>query len=126
MAQWFAAHIVLVQRFIDDAPQEEFGVYENICLVTASTVEEAWTKAEAIGQGRETTGSSGDEKWCGRRTKWSFAGVRKVIRCGTISTRTDGPPGDGEEVSYSQLTLSSEDDLIRLVKGESVTVRYDE
>ena len=54
------------------------------------------------------------------------AGVRKVTRCGTISSRTDGPPGDGEELTYSQFTASSEEDLSRLIKGEPLMVRYDE
>jgi hypothetical protein len=121
---WYAAHIVMVQRFVDGAAQDEFGVYENVYLVCADTEEEAFGKAEAIGRSKATVG--GDQTWCGRPTKWEYAGIRKLILCGTMTERGEGPPKEGDEITYSQFTVSSEGDLDLLTQGESVAVQYEE
>lgn len=117
---WYAAHIVMSVRFKDGA-QDTYPLWENIVLLEAASDEEAERKAEL--KGREGEGDSdGSSRWADRPATWVFAGVRKVIACEDSRDR----PGDGIEITYSEMVVDDEDSLAKLVGGEPVTVRYEE
>jgi len=118
--KWYAAHLVLYVRF-KDIPQDHFPVWENVVLISAESVDEANAKAEM--RGREDEGDSGGTfTWDGYPAAWVFAGVRKLISCVSSEDR----PGDGTEVSYSQMVLSSLDAVQRLAEGRDVLVQLDD
>lgn len=117
---WYAAHIIMSVRF-KDGVQDRFPVWENVVLLEAGSDEEAMQKAER--QGRLQEGDAGGTfEWQGRPATWLFAGVRKVI----ASADHGQQPGDGTEVSYSEMEVDSPEALAKLVRGEAVSVLYEE
>ena len=120
MSQWFAAHLVMYVR-LKGQPQERFPVWENIVLIRAGSEEEAFAKAERRGH-EEAGDEDGTFRWDGRPARWVFAGVRKLTACEDPDRR----PGDGTEVTYTEMALGCEQDVRKLVKGEPVTVEYRE
>ena len=116
----YAAHLILAVRF-RDKPQKTIPCYENVVLVDATGGEEAMDKARELG----SEAAADEFEWDGRPARWEFVGVRKLIECRTPGS-ADNRLGAGTEVTYSQLVLASEEDLQKLVAGESVTVTYEE
>ena len=120
---WYAAHIIMSVRFENPEDQTTYPVWENIVLVDAKNEDQAWKKAEELGQAEEADGTDGF-RWKGKPAKWVFAGVRKVIEC--RSDASDDQPINGAEVSYSQMVLPDQEALTKLVRGRPVTVNYEE
>jgi hypothetical protein len=112
---WYAAHIVQVFR-LTQHEQKAWSAWENIVLIEADSSEQAWERAKEYG--RQDTPD--DESWTlgGKPAVLEFAGVRKVVEC----VDPDERPGDGTEVSYTDLEFSSREDLDRFVRGDDVTV----
>jgi hypothetical protein len=119
---WYAAHLITVFRY-RNRRQRKFHVWENIALIEAASVDEAWEKAESLG--REDTGHDDPSTTIdGIPARLEFAGVRKVIECSV-----DGQgerPGHGTEIAYNKFNVASRADLERLVKGDPVPVEYQE
>ncbi len=117
---WYAAHLILYVRF-KEPPQEHFPVWENIVLIAAESADEAGAKAEL--RGHEDEGDSdGSFTWGGRPSTWVFAGVRKLMKCDPIWER----PGDGTEVSFTEMELPSMDAVLRLAEGRDVLVQLED
>jgi hypothetical protein len=113
---WYAAHIVMVVRF-KEQPQDQFPVWENIVLIEAKSDDEAFVKAEE--RGRQDEGDDdGSFRWGGKPATWVFVGVRKLTSCDDALQR----PGNGTELTYLEMELSSEADLERFVRGEPTSV----
>jgi hypothetical protein len=97
--------------------QRSFLVWENVVLVRAANSEEAYAKAEKMG--REEEAMDDPSLRIGNHpAKMVFAGVRKVVECLDCDRR----PGDGTEVSYTEMELRSEAAIRRLVAGDAVAV----
>jgi hypothetical protein len=120
MTTWYTAHLILyVKR--KDRPQRRYPIWENIVLIKARTEEEAFAKAEQ--RGKEDEGDDdGSFRWGGEPARWVFAGVRKLTLCEDPEKR----PGDGTEVSYTELEVDSEQAVWKLVRGQAVAVKYRE
>jgi hypothetical protein len=113
---WYAAHVVMVVRF-KVQPQEHYPAWENIILLRADSGDEAFERAER--RGRQDEGDDGGTfRWGGKPAEWVFAGVRKVVACVDEGVQ----PGDGTEVSYTDLEFSSREELDRFVEGEAAHV----
>ena len=117
---WYAAHIVMSVEF-KNAVQDRFPVWENIILINAAGEEEAFERAEECGRAQEGD-DEGTFKWGARPAQWVFEGVRKLTECALHS----GSPGDGDEVSFNELELSSRQALRRFVQGKPVDTRYND
>jgi hypothetical protein len=104
-----------------EPPQDRFPVWENVVLIQASSEEEAFSKAERCGRDDEGD-HSGSFRWDDRPAVWVFAGIRKLIKCVDPTER----PGDGTEVTYTEMELESAEAVDRLAKGESVAVRLED
>ena len=123
---WYAASLIYVFKF-RTGKQKRFSVWEDVCLVEASSGAVAQRKAERLGKAREDI----DQAWTagGRPASLVFAGVRKVLTIANPisapSLNTD-PPRHGTEVTFSTFTLKSKRDLNKLVSGQSVPVIYEE
>ena len=115
---WYAAHLILYVK-LKNAPQRSYPVWENIVLVKAGTVEEAYAKAEAPGKAEEGD-DDGTFRWGGKPARWVFAGVRKLTLCEDAEKRSSG----GTEVSYSEMEVDSEQAFQKLVHGQAVSVKY--
>ena len=117
---WFAAHIVLfVER--KQQSQDRFPVWENIVLIEAATEDEAFDKAETIGR-RGEGDDDGSFRWDGEPARWVFVGVRKLTACETVERR----PGDGTELTFLQMEVTSREALERLVESRPVLVEFEE
>ena len=117
---WYAAHIVMAVE-VRDGAQEEFPAWENIVLIAADDDDQAMAKAEARGHA-DADDPDHSFTWEGRPSRWTFAGVRKLVRC----EPDDEAPGDGVEVSYNQVRLASREALERFAAGDAVQVEHDD
>jgi hypothetical protein len=113
--QWYAAHIVMVVKLLEGV-QTEFKIWENIILISATSADEAYEKAEI--RARVDEGHDGFT-WGGIPARWEFAGIRKIVSCVEPERR----PGDGTELTYSSFEFESEDDLKAFVAGEEVRLK---
>ncbi|WP_353928947.1 DUF4288 domain-containing protein [Okeanomitos corallinicola TIOX110] len=104
-----------------DGNQNKYPIWENIILIEANSDEEALEKAETRAKEDESE-SEDDFTWENRSASLIFAGIRKLISC----NNPDENPHHGTEISYSQMEVKTEDELSKLVKGESVTIIYEE
>lgn len=117
---WYAAHVVMVVKY-SRGPQKQFPVWENIVLVRAASQAQAFAKAEAAG--RQAAGDDdGSFRWHGRAACWEFAGVRKLVACALAAQR----PGDGDELTYSELEFASLSAVENFARGLPVQARFDE
>ncbi len=115
---WYAAHLVLYVQ-LKKVRQEHFPIWENIVLIKADSEEEAFARAEQ--RGREDEGDcDGSFRWGGQVATWVFAGVRKLVLCQDADER----PGDGTEITYSEMELDSRESVAKFVQGQPVAVRY--
>jgi hypothetical protein len=112
---WYAAHVVLYVKF-KNTVQDRFPVWENVVLIEAKSEDEAFAKAEAWGATEAS--DDGSFTWEGHAAEWVFAGVRKIVECAFLN----GRPSAGEEVSYTEMEVDSEDAVEKLARGEDVAV----
>jgi hypothetical protein len=123
---WYAAHLVSVVQFRDGV-QDTYPVLENVVLIEAADDDSAQGQADEIGR---TEYHGGAVNWDGREAQWRYAGVRKLIECspGPDDTEDDPDfrPGHGTEVTYSQLEVADEAELAAFVRGDPVTLSYEE
>jgi hypothetical protein len=96
-------------------------VWENVVLIRADSEGAAFTKAEAIGK-RGEGDADGSFRWGGVPATWVFAGVRKITLCEDPEKR----PGDGAEITYSELEVDSEQALWSLLDGKPTSVRLND
>lgn len=122
MSTHYAAHLIMAVRF-RDPPQDGIPFYENVVLIDAESADEAWAKAEELGR-EDAADDDLSFCWGDRPARWEFVGVRKVITCEPRGL--DDRIGPGAELTYSQMSVRSEDDLKKLVEGEPVEVTYEE
>lgn len=110
---WYAAHIVM-QMVLNG--REDILAWENVVLLQAHTVEDAYTKADTIGRIGEGD-SDGTMEWDGVPARMVYRGTRRLV---SISNPTDieNNPGDGCEVTYLQLELDNEDALKTFMSGD--------
>ncbi|MDL2320838.1 DUF4288 domain-containing protein [Desulfosarcina sp. OttesenSCG-928-B08] len=126
---WFAAHAIMYVQYKHEK-QGTYPVWENIYLIEAASDNEAYEKAQA--RGREDEGdSSGTFEWDGKQATWIFAGIRKIIECRNsadqlIHAPLDDRPGDGTEITYSELEVKNKEDLEKLINGDPVFLIYEE
>ena len=117
---WFAAHLILYVK-LKEQSQKRFPVWENIVLIKAGSEDEALAKAECSGRAAEGD-DAGTFRWGGQAAAWVFAGVRKLTVCQDPEKR----PGDGTEISYTEMEVNSEKAVEQLVEGQTVAVRFRE
>jgi hypothetical protein len=117
---WYTAHLVMYFRW-REGDQDHFPVWENIVLIQAGSVEEAFAKAEQ--RGKDDAAYDDESLRYGNRPETlEFAGVRALVACDDADER----PGDGTEVSYVELELNSRQELDAFVEGKRVAVVYTE
>jgi hypothetical protein len=114
---WFAAHVVLYIAF-KGGRQDSYPVWENVILVEADTEDAGFAKAEVYG--REAEGDDrGTLRWGERPASWVFAGVRKLVRCDSDPE----PPGEGTEITSSDIVVDTFEAVRDLAAGRRVSLR---
>ncbi len=127
---WYAAH--LIQYFkLKDRPQSTFPVWENVVLIEADSLTNAFSQADEIGQ--TYYGHNDDSLRLNDQPALSiFAGIRKLVECQEIVSndldyqKANSKPGHGTEITYIELEVNSQEALDKLVGGNEVEVVYDE
>ena len=124
---WFAAHVIMNFKR-KDGSQDSFTVWENVHVIEAADADGAWVRAEALG--REAEGDDGgtlrevDATGAEHPAEQRFAGVRKIVTVAHVGD--DARIASGDEVTFSELTVDTEEAVHRLARGESVPVVYTE
>lgn len=117
---WYAAHAIMYFK-LKSGLQDRFTVWENVYLIEASDSDEAWEKAEAWAKENES-GENSSLRVDGQPASLVFAGVRKLI---TVSHwDKEGELRSNDELTYSEFQVADEESVLKLVKGEEVTVDY--
>jgi len=106
---------------LQDGRHETYRVWENVVLVQADTEDGARAKAEIYGQESE-----GDDqrtlRWAERPATCVFAGIRKLVRCDSDTQQ----PGDGTEITYSEIVVDTLDAVRDLAAGRPLSLKqYD-
>lgn len=128
--RWFSAHIVTYIKY-KKGIQDIIPIWENICLIEAESVDEAYKKAEDVGK-RYEGDSNGTLIWENTPSMMIFGGVRKLIECQNSPEElianpfNSNCPIDGAELSYSQFFVKDEAMLNKLICGEPTEVIYSE
>lgn len=118
MSQWYAAHLLMYVRRKNN-PHGKVPVWENIVLIKAESEEAAFAKAEERGKSDEGD-DGGTFRWHGEPATWVYAGIRKLTLCDDAERR----PGDGTEVTYSEMEVSSEQAVWSLLEGKTTAVHF--
>ena len=110
--------------------QEDFPVWENIVLVDSGSPEEAVEAARNFGIDEEGTAEN-SMKWNGKRARWAFAGIRKLVSCVDLVNHAnlDGKEtkvGHGTEITYFQFTMKSLSDVDDFLTGKEVDLKLSE
>jgi hypothetical protein len=121
---WFSATLISAAR-LRAGEQDSYPVWEDVCLIEASTEDEAFRKAEELGRSRETDDPTFTLN--GQPATMAFLGVRKIARViNPLDIPEDAAPLGGSEIAFSKYSVSTTSDLEKLVRGESVPVIYEE
>jgi len=122
----FAASIVIwlkdkTEKGLDERRDGPCHLWERVVLVRADDPDEAMRKASEFGQNDAAANSDGlmDE---GKPAKLIFMGVRKLREVDAPVTGAE--QDDVTEVSASEMEVASQADLLKLVRGDAVVVRY--
>ena len=116
MSLWYAAHILMFVKRKNN-PAEKIPVWENVVLIKADSEEVAFAKASERGQ-QDARDDDGTFRWAGQPAEWVFAGVRKLTLCEDPEKR----PGDGTEISYTEMEVDSEQAISNLLAGKPTTL----
>ena len=120
MSLWYAAHIVMYVRRKAKSGAA-VPVWENVVLLKADSEEEAFAKAQTRGE-HDAGDDGGTFRWEGSPAEWIFAGVRKLTLCEDPEKR----PGDGTEISYTEMEVDSESAVRGLLRGKAVSLTLSE
>ena len=125
---WYAASVVMFFR-LKSGRQKKFSAWENVYLIASNSPEEAMVRAEELGQGSASTSDEG-VTWGGKPADIVFGGVRKLLTCAADPASGEMSPvtklHDGVEATYSTFTVKSRAELDALIRGDAVSVLYDE
>ena len=120
--KWYAAHLLVLVK-TPNSVQEEFHLWENIVLVGATSSDEAWAKADALGKNRYAVPlEKSDITLDGQKACHEFCGIRRLVQVDNYEKR----PGDGSEITYLRLEVSSQKDVQRLLDNEPITLIFDD
>ncbi len=114
---WYAAHVILYIEFLDGV-QDSYTVWENIYLIHADTVAEAFAKADSLGEEEATMDPDSWLTSKGRPARWRFAGVRRLAECIDF----ENGPEDGKEVAFLEYTFKDKATLDALIQKQDAVV----
>jgi len=129
---WYAAHIVSYVKF-KDGIQDKYPLWENVVLIEAESGNIAHEEAVRIGMSDYDDTDDPEQEsmtWDGRPAYWVFAGIRKLMEVTETARTIDraeagNRPIHGTEITYSEMQVDSEEDLLKFVEGNPVTVLYE-
>lgn len=115
---WYSAHIIeLIQHRV--RPRPPFFVHENVVLVRARTLKEAWRKAFI--QGKKYAIDDPTLTLNGKPAETVFVGIRGLCEISNFKPGLDSsgdPPTHGTEVTYMSFLLPSRAALKRYVNDK--------
>lgn len=121
--KWFVASIISVIELEEDrASQEDYPVYEDFFLFSASSEEELQSKINKEMRLIDEAGKNGIN-YDGKKAIQKCLGIRKIRRIYNESLG-ERPPSDGTELTHSFMMVKSVDDAINLANGKAAYVHY--
>ncbi len=120
--KWFSVHALHYFEY-KQGEQNDFCVFEHVYLIRADSSEEAFQRGK-IRAKQDEGDSSGSLTINDRAACLRFAGIRVVVECQDLDLET-GLPTDGTELTYSEFTVDTRDELAKLIAGEPALVVYD-
>ena len=124
---WYAAHIILLTKFLDGV-QDSYPVWENVVLINAATSDEAYTIADKKGEAETRMSPDSWYTYDGRPAVWVYVGTRKLNECleyfDPDERVPDGSEEHGTEVTYSSFVLPNEESMQKLLANRNVDVLY--
>lgn len=121
---WFSAALISVIRQ-RTGEQESYPVWEDVCLIEALNDDDAFRKAEDLGKSRDSDDATLTLN--GQPASLSFVGVRKIAPIiNPFDTPENAMPLHGSELAFSKYNVLTAFDVEKLVRGESVSVIYEE
>jgi len=118
---WYAAHLVFYVK-LTGKRQKRYPVWENIVLISARDVDQAWEKAEERAHEDACMQPDDSFTWGGVPAEWAFGGIRKLTLCMDESQR----PADGTEVTYLEMELPTKAALMKFIEGEPTVLRIED
>src|SRR5919199_971147 len=116
----FCAHAIMYFK-LKSGEQDRFTVWDNVYLIEAEDINEAWEKAEARAK-QEEGDDDGSLLLDGRPATAVFAGIRTMSE--VAHGEEEGQLRSGDELTYSEFEVSDEESVREFVKGEEVSVKY--
>jgi hypothetical protein len=117
---WFAAHAIMYFK-LKSGEQDRFTIWDNVYLIEAEDIDEAWEKAEARAK-QEEGDDDGSLLLDEQPAAVVFAGIRTMSE--VAHGEEEGQLRSGDEITYSEFQVSDEESVRRLVNGEEVSVNY--
>jgi hypothetical protein len=125
--RWYAASVVMYFQ-LQNEPQSEFYIWENVYLVEAPDAASARVKAEALGR-LEEGDDDGTLTWNGKPARQVYGGIRKLLSCAPSLTGRSADNSrleDGMEATFSAFTVEGREQLDAFIRGAPVKVIYEE
>ncbi len=104
MSQWYVAHILLTMTLVE-GELDYLPMWENIYIIKAENSDEAFLKADKIGE--EEQAASDGTTFDGKPSFWKYRGVRRMAECLEDLDQLES----GMELTYLQYTVGSEEAL---------------
>lgn len=120
---WYCAHGIF---YFECDLQDSFLIHENVYLVNAVSDDEALAMAEEIASKDEDLSEDGHLELNGKKARYRFAGIRKLIEVETDAETAEGRLHSGIEVTYSVLEVDTLAEVRQLAKGEMTNALYRE
>lgn len=120
---WYCAHAIF---YFSHEGQETFLVHENVYLIDAPDERQALKRAREIAAEHEDPNEDGHLEVNGRKAKYHFAGIRKLIEVEMDPRTACGELHSGVEASYSIFEVDSLSEVESLAAGTMTPVLYRE
>ncbi len=117
---WFAAHAITYFK-LKSGVQDVFTVWENVILIEADDFESARIKADECAK-RDEGDDDGSLTVDGQSATCVFSGIRKVLS--VSHCLDDGKLNNGDEITYSEFQVDSEQVVRDLADGKEVAINY--
>jgi hypothetical protein len=118
----YSAHLIRYLK-VKDGDQARFPVEETAYLIDASSPDDAFDQAEAIGQEINECDNE-DFTWENRPAKWIYAGIRKLLdqSCFAPDHLDREDSFTFKEITYSEFMADRREALQDLIEGRPVTI----
>ena len=119
---WYAAHAIFYFK-LKSGVQDCFSIHEDVNLIEAANGDEARQKAVAWANDTADANNEGSTlRVNDEPAEMIFAGIRKIISVSHWDE--EGQLRSKDEITYSEFQVADEESVLKLARGETVTIDY--